>query len=202
MNIKLTVFIAALTLPLLSQANHKYEHGRYSKHYSTQSDTHAEEQYQQEYDQAESFTTTASVVNTKALFEDVRVNKPEYNCYDQQVSYPGDAGNNGLIGAVAGGAVGGVLGNQIGKGGGRDVATVLGAVLGAVVGHDVTAQQQTNYYTDVERRCEEVDNYVTERNLTGYEVKYRYNGRTYTTIMDQRPGKVIDLQVSIQPLGY
>jgi hypothetical protein len=45
--------------------------------------------------------------------------------------------------------------------------------------------------------CYQVDNWQTVN--TGYLVTYEYNGRTYSTVTNEQPGRYIDVNVAIEP---
>ena len=119
-------------------------------------------------------------------------------------------------GTVLGAIIGGVVGHQFGNSsGGRDRGTAVGAVLGGVIGNNIendTSRDGSNYRTvtrqgyDVERvpvsrdvqRCNTVQEY--REVIRGYDVKFRYNGRDYTTRMDQDPGTTIPVNVAVRPI--
>ena len=133
----------------------------------------------------------AHVIDAQPIYETVRINSPQRECYDEPVRYR--SGNDSYTGIIAGGIIGGVLGNQVGHGRGKDIATIAGTVLGGSVGRDLT---RNNYgYQDYQQRCETVDHYYDERRPAGYHVTYRYHGRIYETQTDYCPGKKIRIQV-------
>ncbi len=119
-------------------------------------------------------------------------------------------------GTVLGAILGGVAGHQFGNSsGGRDRGAAVGAVLGGVIGNNIendTSRDSSNYRTttrqgyDVERvpvsrdvqRCNTVQEYRDV--VRGYDVKFRYNGRDYTTRMDQDPGTTIAVNVAVRPV--
>ncbi len=123
-------------------------------------------------------------------------------------------------GAVLGAIIGGVIGHQFGNSsGGRDRGTAAGAILGGVIGNQIekdsgnydnrySARSDSPYRRsryDVERvpvtrdvqRCNVVNDYREE--IRGYDVRYRYNGRDYTTRMSYDPGPTIPVQVDVRP---
>jgi uncharacterized protein YcfJ len=119
-------------------------------------------------------------------------------------------------GTVLGAIIGGVVGHQFGNSsGGRDRGTAVGAVLGGVIGNNIENEPNRDsgsYRTatrqgyDVERvpvsrdvqRCNTVSEY--REVVRGYDVKFRYNGRDYTTRMDQDPGTTIAVNVAVRPV--
>jgi len=138
----------------------------------------------------------AKVVDVDPIYETRRVSSPQRECYEEPVTRYRSA-NDSYTGIIAGGIVGGVLGNQVGKGRGKDVATVAGTLLGGSVGRDLT-RGDDYAYTSSERHCEVVDHYYEDEHVTGYRVKYRYDGDIYTTRTDYHPGKKIRIKVTPQ----
>lgn len=133
---------------------------------------------------------------------------------EQRTESRGGTGAGTLLGAIIGGVVGHQFGNSSG---GRDRGTAVGAVLGGVIGNnienDTSRDDGTVYRTatrqgyDVERvpvsrdvqRCNTVQEY--REVVRGYDVKFRYNGRDYTTRMDQDPGTSIAVNVAVRPVA-
>jgi uncharacterized protein YcfJ len=93
--------------------------------------------------------------------------------------------------------------------------TAVGAVLGGVIGNNIendpnrdngSYRTATRQGYDVERvpvsrdvqRCNTVSEY--REVVRGYDVKFRYNGRDYTTRMDQDPGTTIAVNVAVRPV--
>jgi len=119
-----------------------------------------------------------------------RGNVPRDECRTeyQQQSYRDDRGHS-MAGAVIGGIAGGLLGNTVGRGGGRVVATAVGAGVGAIAG-DRIANSRDNVVTTRTvpvQSCYQVDNWQTVN--AGYLVAYEYNGRTYSTVTSEHPGR-------------
>ena len=130
-----------------------------------------------------------------------------YDRYDRQDSgydpgydrYPRQNGQVG--GAVAGALIGGVLGNQIGDGSGRTAATIGGALLGGLAGREIGGnaipRDNGRYASDYNRypdrsydynqgqRC--WTEYGRGGRVTAYEVRYRADGRIYTTQLPYAP---------------
>ncbi len=90
------------------------------------------------------------------------------------------------------------MGNRFGKGSGKDAMTVAGALLGASIGNDL-GKRPGRSYTTQKRRCETVNHYQERKELVGYRVKYRYNGKTYKTRMASDPGRNMRVRVSVEP---
>lgn len=111
-----------------------------------------------------------------------------------------DSGNRSPTGAIIGGIAGGLLGNQVGGGSGRTAATAAGAIAGALIG-DRMANPDAPQTRQVQH-CRQVENYHEE--ISGYNVVYRYHGREITTRLPYRPGRTIQVGVSLSVLdnGY
>ncbi|SDZ89855.1 glycine zipper 2TM domain-containing protein [Microbulbifer marinus] len=143
----------------------------------------------------------ARVTAVTPIYTDVQVRTPRTECWDQQVAYqqPGSP-----AGAVIGGLIGAAIGNKAGGHGRhyrrhhRGASTVAGAAVGALVGSQISrANAPVQYVT--EQRCQVVDDFTTRRELVGYDVRYRYNGREYLTRTDQHPGDRIRVRVDVSP---
>ncbi len=104
---------------------------------------------------------------------------------------------------VLGALIGGALGNQVGKGDGRKAATLAGALIGGSIGHDSARRNGYGYYESdggyysrgYEERCRTETRWRGEREVVGYNVTYRYAGRTYHTQLDHDPGERLRVRV-------
>lgn len=145
---------------------------------------------------ADQYNDTARVISVTPQTE--RVNMPRQECRTeyQQESY---STGNSPIGAIIGGIAGGLLGNTVGRGNGRIAATAVGAGVGAVAGDRISNNNNVATRTVPVQSCYQADNWQTVN--TGYLVAYEYNGRTYTTVTNQPPGKYIDVNVAVAPNG-
>ncbi len=145
----------------------------------------------------------ARVISVAPQFE--RVNTPRQECRTEYVreSYY-EAPQRSLGGAVIGGVTGGLLGSTIGRGNGRVAAAAVGAGVGAIVGDRVDNNRQGYSRERVEthpvERCVTVDNW--HQVPAGYLVNYEYNGRQYSTVTDQDPGRFIPVHVAVRSGGY
>lgn len=111
-------------------------------------------------------------------------NQPTY------VAPPPTSGAGGLMGAIAGGAIG----STIGGGSGTAAAMLLGTIGGAIVGNNIEAHGQRPQVSQV---CGNETTY--ENRTVGYNVRYEYAGREYSTQLPYDPGPTLQLQVS--PVG-
>jgi len=134
-----------------------------------------------------------------------RVNSPVQECHTEYVResyYEKSRPSNG--GAIVGTIAGGLIGSRFGGGNGRLIATAVGAGLGGVIGdrHDNRYSQRGHQRVETRpvERCETFDRWDSV--TTGYLVDYKYNGRHYSTVTQDRPGRYIPVKVSVRPGGH
>ncbi|HEY9097292.1 MAG TPA: glycine zipper 2TM domain-containing protein [Thiobacillus sp.] len=141
------------------------------------------------------FTARAQVLSSTPIYD--TVNEPRRECWTETTGYETrsyrDSNNTGstIIGAIAGG----LLGSTVGKGNGKVAAAAVGAATGAVVGNrwnDGSTRHESSP-RQVER-CRTTDNY--RQVVNGYDVRYRFQGRDYSTRLPNDPGKWLTLNVS------
>lgn len=140
------------------------------------------------------FTTRARVLSSVPVYE--RISEPRRECWTETVGYETrtyrerSGGGSAILGAIAGG----LLGSTVGKGDGRVAAAAVGAATGAVVG-DRWNRPETRYESVPEEveRCR--TRYDHREIVAGYDVRYRFRGREYTTRLDHDPGKWVTLDV-------
>ena len=141
------------------------------------------------------FTTRAKVLASTPIYE--TVNEPRRECWTETVGYETrsvrDGNNTG--GAVLGAIAGGLIGSTVGKGNGKVAAAAVGAATGAVVG-DRWNDGSTRYESRPRQveRCRNHDDY--RQVISGYDVRYRFEGREYSTRLPYDPGKWLTLNVS------
>jgi uncharacterized protein YcfJ len=109
-------------------------------------------------------------------------------CYEERVRADTTAGT--VLGAVIGGA----LGNQVGRGDGRRAATIAGAVIGGAVGNNMAQGGGP-----VQTRCRLVEGEPERREVVGYDVQYRYQGKIFVSRLDYDPGPRLRVRVSVTP---
>jgi uncharacterized protein YcfJ len=173
---------------------------------------------------AREFQDVATVISSTPIYE--RVSTPRRECYNEQVTayeehrssrrvyddrrYEENRGGGIGPGTVLGAVLGGAIGHQFGNSsGGRDRGTAAGAIIGGLIGHD--AENRGGYdrvgqrVVEVERvpvtrdvqRCQVVQDYREE--IRGYDVRYQYQGREYTTRTSYDPGRTIPVNVQVRP---
>jgi len=145
------------------------------------------------------FIGKARVIKAQPLYETVEVAYPATECWTEQVTRKHQRRGE-YIAPIAGGILGGVAGHQFGGGRGKTALTVVGTLLGASLGQEYNRSNYRQRPTvEHVRRCETVDRYEQQQQLTGYRVKYRYEGKTYYTQTTDHPGKFIRVRVKVSP---
>jgi uncharacterized protein YcfJ len=141
------------------------------------------------------FTTRAKVLASTPIYD--TVNEPRRECWTETVGHETrsvrDGNNTG--GAVLGAIAGGLIGSTVGKGNGKVAAAAVGAATGAVVG-DRWNDGGTRYESRPRQveRCRDHDDY--RQVISGYDVRYRFQGREYSTRLPYDPGKWLTLNVN------
>jgi len=89
------------------------------------------------------------------------------------------------------------------------VGAVAGAILGGSIANDLTRQSRNhhprhhhNSYATTERVCTTHYHVSHEKQVTAYDVNYKYQGQTYSTVMNTHPGRKIRVAVDVKPIGY
>lgn len=116
---------------------------------------------------------------------------------------------------LVGGLIGGLVGHQFGGGNGKKALTIVGAALGASIAQDhVRRSRDQDHYGDryddgfrnggarygtgrVTRHCRETVETRRVRGVQGYDVTYRYQGRTFNKWMDEHPGDRVRVHVDV-----
>lgn len=145
--------------------------------------------------EGDGFTTRARVVASTPVFD--TINDPRRECWTETVGQETRSYRNGYNtgGAILGAIAGGLIGSTVGKGDGKVVAAAAGAATGAVVGDRWnTGSTRTESVPVQAERCRSVDNFVQV--ISGYDVRYRFEGREYVTRLPYDPGKWLTLNVN------
>ena len=122
------------------------------------------------------------------------IHTPRQDCHDETVTHQAPVKDeHQVLGTVAGAVIGGVIGHQIGGGTGREIATVAGAAGGGYAGNRIQKNlQDKDTYTTTEQKCATL--YDTSQKRTGFEVRYRLDGKESTVKMDHDPGDRIPVR--------
>jgi uncharacterized protein YcfJ len=162
---------------------------------------------------AESFGDRARVLSSRPVVERVPIAREEcwndrQRGYEERRTTRSDTGASIGAGTVLGAVVGGVIGHQFGNSsGGRDRGTAAGAIVGGIVGNQIENSNNPPRVAEVERvsvernveRCRTVDE-VREATI-GYDVRYEYAGRQFSTRMDRDPGRFVRVRVDVVAEG-
>jgi uncharacterized protein YcfJ len=135
----------------------------------------------------------ADVVAVKEVTQ--TVTKPRQVCETVAVQRAAPVKDeNRIAGTVVGGLAGGLLGSAVGNGTGKTVATLAGAAAGGYAGNQVQKNmQEKNTVSRTERRCKTV--YESHTKTIGYDVRYRFQDREYSTRLPYDPGNWVTLNV-------
>ena len=134
-------------------------------------------------------TDYARVISVKPIYETRRSYHSDYRYDDGYDYYDRGSSKKPLIGAIIGGGVGHALGNHKKS---KRVGAAVGAVLGAAIASDASKKHRHHRYHDR-------GHYDYHKEIVGYKVKYRYNGRTYKTRTKYDPGRRIKVVVDVRP---
>lgn len=134
---------------------------------------------------------TADVLTATPTYQQVQVARPRRQC----ARVPVNSSGNQVVGTMVGGALGGLVGNQFGEGSGNAAMTALGAVAGAIAGNHVASAPPGATTT----QCRTINDYVMQREASGYDVTYRYNGQVHHTHRQTDPGSTIRIRVAVTP---
>ncbi|MEW6414290.1 MAG: glycine zipper 2TM domain-containing protein [Pseudomonadota bacterium] len=137
------------------------------------------------------FTVRARVVASTPIYE--TINEPRRECWTETVGYETRSSGTGSGGAILGAIAGGLLGSTVGKGDGRVAAAAVGAATGAVVGDRMGSRPRYETVPQQVERCRTSDNF--RQVLAGYDVRYRFQDREYSTRLPYDPGNWVTLNV-------
>ena len=132
------------------------------------------------------YTEYARVVSSRPIYRTVAVEVPMDSCRVETVAYSErQRSGDSFKGTVVGGLIGAAIGHEVGRNG---HATAAGGLIGAAIGNDVAGgSRRVTRYEDREV-CSTRYRTEYERQLVGYDVTYRYDGRIYHTETRHHPG--------------
>lgn len=172
----LPLLLTLASSPLFAGPGHR-DHGNYRGHDNT--------------------VVKAKVSRVEPLIEVIRIPDEQRECWNEEVS--GSRVHRSSDGLLVGAIIGGVVGHNIGNKRNRGATAAMGTLIGATIGHDSDRSTQSPYgYT--EQRCRVTTHYTEEERINGYRVSYQFQGETYVTQMDHKPGRYVRLRVSHQLL--
>jgi uncharacterized protein YcfJ len=153
---------------------------------------------------ANSYTDYAKVTNVSPIYETITIREPHKQCHLEERtvrhSNPRSATPT-ILGALIGGAIGNGLGHNKSN---KRVGAVAGAILGGSIASDLNRNNQHHkrHQTKTERICSTSYSTRHEKQVSGYNVDYKYRGHIYNTIMDTHPGDRIQVAVDVSPIAY
>lgn len=144
----------------------------------------------------------ATVIQSKAVYRIVEMVRQQRQCFEEKVVYPHPrkgSSNGSLIGGIIGAAVGHALGARSKH---RTGATIAGAIVGASIGNEGNRHHNhaVRERLQIEKHCRMVPTRWEEEQIIGYNVVYRYNGRTFDTRLPFEPGDSLKIRVMITPI--
>ncbi|MBL4572011.1 MAG: glycine zipper 2TM domain-containing protein [Gammaproteobacteria bacterium] len=153
---------------------------------------------------AETSYETASVVESRAVYEVVEISTPQEQCWEEEVVVDRRGTDNRsntpvVLSTILGGAIGNAVGHNKSN---RRIGAVLGAVLGHSIGRDIMRRNERPSIREYQtvKRCETIYQQHEEERLIGYQVTYLYNGQEYSVRTNTDPGDEIRVRVSVQPV--
>ena len=171
---------------------------------------------------ARPYDSYARVTQVTPIYETYAVREPYQECHlEKQIVEPHIAEprkrhhrNTSTTPTIVGALIGGAIGNELGHNkSNKRVGAVAGAILGGSIANDLTRQSRShhprhhprhrhNSYATTEKVCTTHYNVRHEKQVTAYDVNYKYQGQTYSTVMNTHPGRKIRVTVDVKPIGY
>ncbi len=141
----------------------------------------------------------ADVLDVEPVYETVRRIEPVQACRDERVRHRlgGHSATPPILGAIIGAALGNAVGHKKAN---KRIGAVAGAILGGSIGADIGRSSRPGGYR-TETVCEWHEEVREEERLTGYHVRYQYNGTVYATRMRNHPGDQIRVRVRVTPVS-
>jgi uncharacterized protein YcfJ len=170
--------LASMSLLLANSVFAAPDHHKHHKHQPAYKPGHVHRvEYRDSY---------AQVVRSTPIYREVAIKVPVDSCHIESVAYTEQrAGKDSFKGTVVGGLIGAALGHEMGRNG---HATAAGGLIGAALGNSVAGgSRQVTRYEDREV-CTTRYRTDYQRELVGYDVTYRYDGRLYNTETRHHPG--------------
>ena len=137
----------------------------------------------------------ATVLEAKPIIALVEHTRTHQECRPEVVRYKERRSNKGdkLVGTILGAAVGHALGHRSKHRGGATVA-------GAIIGNQMADNGKVVVKEHVEQRCRTIPTTWKEEQIVGYNVVYRYNGRTFESRLPYNPGDSMRIRVALTPI--
>jgi uncharacterized protein YcfJ len=163
--------------------------------------------------QARPYDSYARVTQVTPIYDTYTVREPYQECHlEKRIVEPRKHHhrNTSTTPTIVGALIGGAIGNELGHNkSNKRVGAVAGAILGGSIANDLTRQSRNhhprhhhNSYATTERVCTTHYHVSHEKQVTAYDVNYKYQGQTYSTVMNTHPGRKIRVAVDVKPIGY
>ncbi len=168
------------------------------------------------YDKRAHNVDYAKVTRVEPIIRTLNHRIPRETCWEESVPYQepyqrkSRSRPDSAVPTVIGGLIGVAIGERFGGNkSNRKMTALAGGLLGAAIGHDISrTRHDVNPYDERihrttyrnEQRCEVTYHMEQEEQVDGYNVTYRYRGKTYHTRMDYDPGKKIQVRVNVRPV--
>lgn len=141
--------------------------------------------------------TFANVVDVQPVYETVSYKEPYQECHYE---YHSAANKRSKTGVIIGSLIGGAIGHELGHNkSNKRVGAVAGAILGGSIASDLERGKHKGH-TYKQQVCNTSHHVRYKEEINGYNVAYKYKGRTYYTRMPYDPGERIRVAVNIRPL--
>lgn len=154
------------------------------------------------YREAPGHVEYARVIDAHPIYEKVRHKEPVQECHIEERLVNRRHGGSQtpvILGSIIGGAIGNELGHSKTN---KKVGVVVGSILGGAIASDLNrGSGHSHQRIKHEKVCNTTYKVSYEQQVVGYDVKYKYQGRIYKTVMDNHPGKRIRVAVDVTPLG-
>ncbi len=152
---------------------------------------------------ANSHTDYARVTQVSPIYETITIREPHRQCHLEERSV-GHHNQRSATPTIVGALIGGAIGNELGHNkSNKRVGAVAGAILGGSIANDLNrGHRHQRHHTKTHKVCNTSHTTRYEKQVTGYDVNYKYRGRIYSTITDTHPGNRIKVAVDVRPLDY
>lgn len=152
---------------------------------------------------ASSHTDFATVTNVSPIYETITIREPQRECHIEQRVVQRSS-NRSITPNIVGALIGGAIGNELGHNkSNKRVGAVAGAILGGSIASDLNrGHRHQGSYIKNEEVCHVSHSVRHEKQVTGYEVDYKYHGKVYNTVMSSHPGDQIRIAVDVTPIDY
>jgi len=147
----------------------------------------------------------AKVIGVDPTYETVQVSTPRQVCHDEQYQVDSRDPTRSYAVPLIGAAIGGALGHTIGHTEkDNNLGAVVGALFGGAVGYGIASRPGSApaTYQQTRQVCTQEADVHSEQRITGYRVRYRYQGETYVMETDRPPeGDTVRVRVEVTPVS-